>query len=366
MKMRWFIFIILAFCCQAVFALDLRLDDSFSNFISVNPQVIDSTDVFRATAINLLDKDPKTFSLVYYNPRQNEGRNFELSFSGFYPFDSIAFETADFLPGQRFFRVKEIEVSIYSNTPTYRKETLRQAFALEDSSYRQEFALAERAYGNQMVLRVLSVYWDESSSGSAMGALGEAEFLFRGTAYKTAALGEVKSKFLKEYRDSKISYLKKMFFYIRETGWGTNGQAILHKWARLGVDAEAMNPFMKNKEMMIHLELTLDNPLAPFDKGDNPLGSDSAGSSHRFDKGEIQGKIIAGRKNGRLSWEKLGEKYYHYHFTDGVLMGYWKLDESGTLWVKIGNGEWKKEVSATGSFYGTDMEGLGSVLGVEF
>lgn len=343
--MRLLILAISILSFNGVFALE-AISIRFNYWQLLNNS--DRVAAYDSSAINLLDGDTNTAARVFYILGQQDPSIMEVVLSTNINVDKIVFINGNTNRGDSF-AVHEMNGAVYQRIGSNDVLSVDGKIELSNGQNRQEFKLERTACGYKWRFEVLSVYSSaERMMKYGMANIAEIEFWHKGEKYPVADLESLKKEF-KELWISRVTNIINYYFSsVNNAMIMTN--SVTENWKQLGVDLKFLEAKTVQKRTRLHLELTVDPNIT-----EAPVNA------------VLSGNFILGRLNGRISLtQDTTNKIKQYHFIDGIKLGEWLVDDWGRLWVKVGNGAWKKETGPDFSFQGTDLAGLMIYPGVDF
>ncbi len=340
---RIIVLIIALITSSLCYSLDLKLEENYNPWNGRIWYITDSEDVLKSTGFNMLDGTNVTSSLFYCYPSVSNCSYIDVLFSGSYPVDKLVFVNGE-VSNTNYLKVKELRVLTYEKGAIDGKEVTNEItngnMTLLNTPERQEIYTYRQIEAVKWRFEIVSAYSNDSRVAEGLAALNEIEFWNNGVKYNITNFESAKAKFITNYRDNQLQWITNMFYFMREVTFNSVPETFAGKWTNLGVDVGNMELIVKDVNLKLHIEFVPD--------------------------GKYEGRILTGKREGQITAEKSNNtKAKRYHFIDSVELGKWKIDENGRLWIKIGNGEWKKEEGFL-SFRGTDLEGAGSVMSVDF
>lgn len=341
MKKKVIVFVIMIITSGLSHSLELNIEDNYGLWRGKIWSIYDTNDLFKSTALNLLDENDDTPSLIYFSAKNtNEYPAFDVYFKDTYPVDEIVIKNGN-ISNTNYLYIKEIRVITsekkISNGIDVTNEITNGSIILNDTAENQVFNTDRPVEALKWRFEVLSVY---SGYNDGLAALSGIEFWNGGKKYSITNIDDVKKKFIQGYRDEQLGWIANMYYFVREVTYRGGAEIYARRWDLLGVDVKNIEMIVKESNLTVNLEFTTN--------------------------GKYDGNILAGKQKGRIVWKmNKYNRHKYYHFEDYVKLGEWKLDENGCLWIKAGNGVWKKEDGFM-SFNGTDLEGISSVMSVDF
>jgi hypothetical protein len=354
-----FFFMIITISAGLTYSLDLKLEENYAPWNGRVWYITDRDDLFKSTAFYALDGKEDTSSVFLCSKSANysvdkiavgnedaSNKNcsaIEILFSKSYPVDKTVFVNGD-VSNTNYLRVKELRVLTYEKGTLDGKEITNEItngnITLLNTAERQEFNTDKSIGAFKWRFEIVSAYPDDSGVDESLAALNEIEFWDNGAKYSITNLEAVKIKFIEGYRENQLGWISNMFYFMREVTFIGTPETFAGRWTNLGVNVENMELIVKDADLKLHIEFVPDE--------------------------KYEGRILTGKREGQIKAETNNNAWVkRYHFVDSVELGRWKIDEQGRLWIKIGNGEWKKEEGFL-SFRGTELEGAGSVMSVDF
>lgn len=211
------------------------------------------------------------------------------------------------------------------------KKKVYQAFIELPSSQEEVTVYLSRAVkADSFEIQIDSAYTTTGgivSNGSA--ALAEIGFYYQGEKYCITNLNTIREAYLSGFRQEHLKNLKEMLFNVR--GFGFNLESdVITSWEKADIDTKTLARKQDNQFGYLPLEFTEDH--------------------------EYSGRVLCGKKGFQLI--KDAKNPDRYHFLDGMEIGSWKVDEEGTLWLKVGSLNWEKENQGVLTFGGTVPEGV--------
>ncbi|URA10589.1 NADase-type glycan-binding domain-containing protein [Thermospira aquatica] len=321
-EMKYILLVLFLFGCEIGYSLKIYIDGS--NELHYNQPIVFGEDgnIMKYSIFNLLDGNPKTTLALNKKNITSMATNeyFRIVFKENIKIDQLVFYNGFQRDEERFKknnRAKEIKVyvRVVSNIITkgnregiYKSNTFTTNLILEDSWNKQVIPVGE-VVGNTFIFHIFSTYPGTHYNDTC---ISEIEFWYKGEKYEIANLEEAKREYLRRY--------------IEEMRKGSKG---LYNSELSTLSEENYEKLMK----AVGWEVEKDREKRTF--------------------------VVEFAENGEiiLEWAMKDSEDLRKH-PRGVA-GYWKIDENGSLWIKIGNNPWKKELlDYYMTFKGTDLEGL--------
>ncbi len=178
-------------------------------------------------------------------------------------------------------------------------------------------------------LGILSTYLGNKHNDTC---ISEIEFWNGDQKYQIANLEEAKKEFIVKYREKRENDVIALLATACSIEFIESKKAILDRWKKLGIPVDRVGIRRINGIETSYLEFT-------------------------GKKGDFGGAMRIVGKSGNMRRGRDGEWFY---LTDYIELGQWKVDEGGIIWIKVGNGEWKRN---TGIFFeGTDIGKLAKIF----
>ena len=293
--------------------------------------ILDNEDIFMYSPIKMIDSDTNTYWA--YNRKGTDELFKTQAFVHFKFASNIIVDKIRVFNGhannQDLRRVKILGLwaGINNRNENIKKESLK--ISLLDLSGFQEILLTNAIEVNEINIRV-----EESYSGSKYDyvCISEIEFWNKHEKYQIANLEEAEKEYVRTYRENLRKSIKGLFLSAADTEFDGTIEVVLGRWRELGIEVEkidyVINAERKTPEFVLEFK----------------------------EKIPYEGSVMIKSKYDRMRVDKDGFS----HLTKPIVMGKWKIDKKGYIWVKIGNGCWKKSIKT--DFKGTDLETVNSVM----
>jgi len=339
--------IVMILCDCYVYTKELLLDGKSDGYMV--SCIIPSPDgnPLKYMIFNLFDNDLKTAIAVNskYKPyKEAKFPYFRIWFKKPYPVDKIVIYNGFQKSDELYFkngRAKLVSLYVLNHTEKVKgKEysiSLETNILLDDVKDPQVINLPNVS-GEHWVIHFQSTY---PGTGSDDICISEMELWYKGEKYEVVNLEEAKREYLGLLRDRAERYMGQISVY---GGYeviykkGETKEKIFGSWSRLGINTNVLFGYELPEG---YRENTGKFFTYLYVIGAKELSSGNTTFS--------RGSICIGRKKV----EEDEEVPHDMGMDKSVIIGEYKIDPYGNIWIKIGKGKWKRSLDI--NFKGTDL-----------
>lgn len=207
---------------------------------------------------------------------------------------------------------------------------LKNNILMRTKSGQEVVSFHESVRANVWEFTVMTTY---ASSNDNLAGISEVKFLENTIEYKVTNLNDANNEYFQGIRDNTLRNFKSLLSYARRVELGLKPEQFLAHMSTLGVNAEEVyRERTENNHTVFYLQASF-NSNNPYEGG---LMTPLKGSFYVPEKDEATGDPVI-------------------NLVKPFQLAYWKIDQAGNFWVKVGSGVWKQTMPGS-YFRWTDLE----------
>lgn len=316
------------------YGLELKLAVN-QRMIYQDSRVIQTTrDIKQCTVYNLLDGNVETESITFIDKQNPYSSVFEIVFDQPYPVDKIvlvngASKEAD-ITGAKSVRFAANDSMVLVNKKVLEAQVYQNSFRFMVNKDRFEIPFDKAIDAYKWQFNIIDSLGREDSPFS-IASISEIEFWYNDVKYKVLNLDELREAIKREWRSTCLNGLLRQYSWIKHSYFSQDKTDLLKVWKESGIPVDNLKVYTSSK-LILDIEFITNQDFA--------------------------GDILAGKTNGSITLDpKSPMDRPAYFFQDALVLGKWKMDEDGSLWILIGKGEWKLSRSSI-DFRDTILSGI--------